>query len=374
MLRERQEHILIGCADARDVAQFHSDAVRETREEYLGRGIDARFHAIRVPGAFVTDEVFADVRRIIHEAQADDGTPRIPFSVFVHIQSHGVVEGAPESKMRAYELTIADEPSLNCGMLNATKVGVQIETLLLERQPELSLRRGEKLRIRTEGDIRTLLREVYGHDGYFAGDWVKSIDDLRTHARGQRSRLERALEADPELRRVDISVTAGLQDYRHHRHLRTDADEVDAPFWDDLHARVHAAAERQQEQARRQSLRQSPLAGLIAMSRVEDSPRDLAAAHYARLNDCDWMSGANTVFTLAGSSYDAPHVPFGAYTITGLYYLLNHLNARDVMVLGRNASQTERMMGKVENDPLMSFILEACGGNLMPINTEELRG
>jgi hypothetical protein len=373
MVRERQEHILIGCADARDVGQIHVDAVRETRREYFERGIDARFHAIRVPGAFVTDDVISDVRRIVHLAEREDVHPSLPLSVYVHIQAHGVVENEPNGGfVRACELKIADDPALNCGMMNATKVAVELENLLIERCPVVTLRRGGRMRICCESDVRTLLSDVYGHDGYLAGDWVRSIDDLRTHARGQRSRLERALQSDPELWRVQIHVTAGLQDYLHHRHLRTDRDEVPAPFWDHVHARIHQEAERQHVDVERQASKQAPLAGLIAMARLEDSPRRLAASWYARQRDVTGVTHAGTVFTLSGCSYDAPHVPFGPYAIAGLFYLLNHLNAKDVMVMGRTPVQTDRMLAKIAHDPLMSFVLEAGGGNLIPIATEDL--
>jgi hypothetical protein len=368
-LIERQEHILVGCADARDVGQIHVDAVREVRRIYRDRGIDARFHAIRVPGAFVTDDVIADIRRIAYEAEREDTDPALKLSLFVHIQAHGIVEVEGD---HAYDLRIADEPALNCGMMAATRVAVRLERLLLQRQPCLRTRRGGEICIRTEADIRTLLREVYGYDGYLAGDWIRSIDDLRTHARSQRSRLERALGADPELRRIDLSVTAGLQDYRRHRHYRTDRDEVVAPFWDELHARIHEEAGRQHEDAARQAVGQAPIAGLIAMPRIEDAPRAVAAEWYARTHGVVDHTHANAVFTLAGSSYDAPHVPFGPYAVAGIYYLLAHLEVTDIVVMGRDHAQVSRMMAKLANDPLVDFILREFSGQLLPLATCEV--
>ena len=90
--RESQVHILIGCADARDVGQAHIDAVRVKIAEYTERGIHIEFHSIRVPGTFVTEDVVDDIRRITAEcediAQPEGSAP----AYYVHLQTHGALE------------------------------------------------------------------------------------------------------------------------------------------------------------------------------------------------------------------------------------------------------------------------------------------
>jgi len=34
-----------------------------------------------------------------------------------------------------------------------------------------------------DNDLRSLLKNIYAYDGFLAGDWIKSIDLLRTHPR-----------------------------------------------------------------------------------------------------------------------------------------------------------------------------------------------
>lgn len=372
-IRERQEHILIGCSDARDVGQIHIDAVRNVREAYFAKGIDARFHALRVPGATVTDDIVTEIVQIVSDSVRDDLDPSVRRSFFVHIQAHGVISGESDVETpRAYELDIEDDAAHNCGMMGATQVGRELEALLLTRRPFLRTQSGEGIRIETEADIRTLLRTVYGFDGYLAGDWIRSIDNLSTHARAQRSRLERRLRSRGELRRIDVQVTAGLQDYLRHRHYRTDRDEVMAPFWDDLHREIHRLADELPEDADRQTGKQRPIAGLFGMARIEDSPRGLAAPYYIEKRGLKDRSHAGALFTLSGSSYDSPHMPFGPYALAGIYYALAHLKVAEFIVMGRNQAQTSRMVAKIQNDPIAAFLFRELGGSLLAVTTEEI--
>lgn len=372
-IRERQEHILIGCSDARDVGQIHIDAVRTVRERYRERGIDAQFHALRIPGATVTDDVVSDIAQIILDSQRHEVDPGTKIKATVHIQTHGVVESSGSTETpHAYELQIAHDPSHNCGMMNATQVALEIENLLLERSPFLKTKAGEGIRIETEQDIRTLLKRVYGFDGYLAGDWIRSIPDLRTHARAQRSRLERRLASRFDLRRVEIHVTAGLQDYTKNRHYRTDRFEVPAQFWDDVHQEIHRLAQAQPHAAAAQTGTQRPIAALFAMSQIDDSPRGLAADWYAAKHGLPARTHGGSLFTLSGASFDAPMIPFGPYALAGIYYAMAHLGVRDMMVLGRTAIQSARMVEKIENDPIAAFCLKQLGGNLLPINKEAI--
>jgi len=238
------------------------------------------------------------------------------------------------------------------------------------------LRRGEPLTIRDENDLRQLLREVYHYDGFLAGDWIRSIDDLRTHVRRQKAILERAIAADRDLRRLGFKVTANIHDYRHHRQIRLDCSEVEATFWDEVlevvQERLRDGEQREQEA---QAQKQAPVAGLFAMSDPTASPRDAAFYHYAEtkpLPDADTPYQPNTLFVLSGTAFDRPARPFGPYSLAGLFYAIEKLNVSDWLVLGRDAAQTNRMQAKIAGDPLAALFVRELGVNLLLANTADI--
>ena len=70
MIKEKQVHILIGCADARDLNQIQLDAVDQTTDEFRKkREIDVEMHMIRAAGSFVTPDVVMDIKRTFEQAQ-----------------------------------------------------------------------------------------------------------------------------------------------------------------------------------------------------------------------------------------------------------------------------------------------------------------
>ncbi|GAB4456485.1 MAG: hypothetical protein OHK0029_14530 [Armatimonadaceae bacterium] len=375
-------HILLSCADARDSGLVHRDAVNTVVEQYAQRGVRAEYHALRVPGSFVTLEVLSDIRSIVADAEERHFHLGTPIQYHVYIQAHGVLLDAPEgySVLNAAALHIKEGSPLNCGMLGATGVGMELEALLLERHPEVRLPSGRTLAVNTEEDIRTLLREVYGHDGYLAGDWVVSIDDLRTHSRRQKGVLERAIAADPNLRRLGITVSAGIQDHENHRSVRLECGANAGHFWDEVHEYIRARFRELGDDhpdffAQRQ--KQTPIAGMFAMDSGAQSPRDLAAEHYARQKGLEHTQyRANSLFVLGGSTFDQPRSPFSPYIVAGYYYAAAsaHLNVSDFLVVGENDAQTERMMAKIQNDPLMRLITEDCQVNLLPLTAQTLTG
>ncbi len=376
-IKAREIHVLIGCADARDLGQAHVDAVSSTIAEWATRGTDVELHVIRAAGSFVTRDVVADIKGIFEDAQREqpDG---VPLAFFVHITTHGELKPESDSSYAGHihRMAVVEGSPLNCGMLNASRVGVELEQLLLEHRPEV-IWAGQRFRVEDEVGIRRLLREVYAHDGFLAGDWVRGIDLLRAHPRTQRASLERAIAADPELSALAICITAGLQDYALHALVRVDGGDPAAPFWDEVQARIratHASMGHGDLSLRSQADRQQPLAGLISLTDPRRSSRTDAARHYMRLKGLSSDQGylPNTVFNIAGRGFDVPGTPFGAYVIAGFYYGVRILGLRDQMVLGYDAAQTGRIMAKLRHDPLMRLIIETCDVNLIPLNQVEL--
>lgn len=377
-MKEKQVHILIGCADARDLNQIQVEAVNNTITSLRFQGIDVEFHVIRTAGSFVTPDVVMDIKRTFEQAQRTCNDLTIPISYYVHIQTHAhLTEDSNESYIsHVHDLKIVDGSPLNCGMLNASSVGVDIEKMIVEEKPEIEIR-GKKFTVINDTKIKLLLREYYAYDGYLAGDWIKSIDLLRTHPRHQRTVLEKAITSDAELKMLNIQITCGIQDYAIHSLIRVDDGEPEVPFWDTVQAEIRKRAEnsrKAKETLIMQSQKQKPLAGLLCMSDPRMSSRVYAANYYMQLRGLE-HSGEylpNTVFNMTGSSFDIPHTPFGPYVIAGFFYAVKSLGLIDQMVMGYDANQTGRIIQKIKNDPIMNMIVNKFKVNLIPINHIDL--
>ena len=239
--------------------------------------------------------------------------------------------------------------------------------------------KGKDVVIDNDTKIKKLLSEVYAYDGYLAGDWIKSIDLLRTHPRHQRTVLEKIIASDPELKMLNIQITCGVMDYAIHSLIRVDDGEPAVPFWDSvqLEVRKHAQNDRKAKDLLiNQSKKQKPLAGLLCMSDPRMSSRITAANYYMTLKNIAHTGEylPNTVFNMTGSSFDIPHTPFGPYVIAGFYFAVRHLCLTDQMIMGYDASQTNRILQKIKNDPLMNMIVQKFKVNLIAINQQELAG
>jgi len=379
-MREKQVHVLIGCADARDLSQVQLDAIAKITEEFNRQGIEVEMHAIRAAGSFLSPDVVMDIKRTFEQAQRSCSDPQQVVSHYVHIQTHGhLTEDSNDHYIsHVHDLKIVDGSPLNCGMLGASAVGVEIEQMIVTEKPVISVR-GKKITIDNDTKIKQLLREVYAYDGYLAGDWIKSIDLLRTHPRHQRTTLEKIIASDPELKMLNIQITSGIMDYAIHSLIRVDDGEPAVPFWDSvqLEVRKHAKNDRKaKDQLIMQSQNQKPLAGLLCMSDPRMSSRHTAANFYMNLKNIEHTGEylPNTVFNMTGSSFDIPHTPFGPYVIAGFYYSVRHLGLTDQMVMGYDVNQTSRILQKIKNDPLMSMVVKKFNVNLIAISQQELAG
>jgi hypothetical protein len=257
-------------------------------------------------------------------------------------------------------------------MLGASAVGVEIEQMIVDEKPEIEVK-GKKVRIYNDTKIKLLLSEVYAYDGYLAGDWISSIDLLRTHPRHQRTVLERTIETDSELKMLNIQITCGIMDYSIHGLIRVDDGDPEVDFWDSVqdYIRTHVTSERSSKDLLiAQSQKQKPLAGLLCMSDPRQASRLDAANFYMKskgiAHSGDYLP--NTLFNMTGTSFDIPQTPFGPYVIAGFFYAVKHLHLTDEMVMGYDANQTGRILQKIKNDPLMNMIVRKFNVNLIPVN------
>lgn len=352
----KEVHVLVGCADARDVGGIFADALDAVRARYAAGGIEIEFHALRTAGSFVTRDVIDDVRRIV---EIEERRATAPVRYFVHIQTHGEVREEVGSRSAPMErFAVVRGSPFNCGMLGAASVSVELERLVLLTKPAVVVR-GQSREIRDEDDIRALLADVYAHRGALAGDWIRSIDDLRTHPRLQESVLREAIMADRTLRSVDLTITTGIQDYRQHTYFRLDAHPEKTTFWDDVYAELRERASRLPSEHDENSQRTATQAPELGLFSTCDFPhaRRVAVAHLAAALGHEATSfGPNQVFTFASESFDLPHSPFGPYTVAGFYYAVAHLGLKHFVVLGHDEAQTRRMLLRLEHDPFVHMI------------------
>lgn len=355
--RGREIHVVVGCADARDVGGIFADALAAVQERYRARGVSVGFHALRTAGSFVTRDVIDDVRRIVEIEERQSSTAT---RYFVHIQTHGdvVEEAASEGAAPIERIATAQGSPFNCGMLGASGLSVELERLVLREKPTM-LVHGRERAVKTEDDIRELLADVYAHRGAIAGDWIRSIDDLRTHPRLQQAVLDDAIAGDRTLRNVELTITAGVHDYRRHAYFRVDGHPERTTFWDDVHAEVRARASRltpDDDEIMQRTARQAPELGLFSTCDFPHARR-VAAEHLASvLGQEPARFGPNRVFTFASESFDLPHSPFGPYTVAGFFYAVAHLGLKHFVVLGHDEAQTRRMLMRLEHDPFVHFI------------------
>lgn len=376
MPHKYQLHILVGCADARDLSQLQIDTINNSIEEHKKQGKQVQVQTIRAAGSFISKDVYQDIKNIILNYQKEIPSDNEQDGYYVHIQSHGHLtdDSKKDYVSHLYDMRIVEGSVLNCGMLGASSVGIEIEQLIIEHQLEYSTPNGKR-QVKTDNDIRDLLREVYAHDGFLAGDWVKSIDLLRTHPRAQKSNLEAMINQDPDLKRLGVKITAGIMDYAIHGLIRLDDGIPAAPFWDNVQKEIRAKAA-QSNLVSAQNSKQEPLAGLVSMADPRYSSRAVAAEFYYKYKKMEVQHDylPNTIFNITGSTFDIPSIPFGPYAVTGFYYAVKYLKLKDQMVMGYNQEQTQRILNKIAADPIMSLIVHKFDVNLIPINQEELVG
>jgi len=376
---EKQVHIQVGCADARDLSQHQLDSIARVTEEFAARGIEVEMHVIRAAGSFISQDVVMDIKRTFEQAQRNCRDVRMPVHYFVHIQTHGHLteESNDHYISHVHDLRIVDGSPLNCGMLHASSVGIEIEQMIVQESPVMEID-GRSVVVDNDTMIKHMLRECYAYDGYLAGDWIRSIDLLRTHPRQQRTVLEKAIAGDPELKMLNIHITCGIMDYAIHSLIRVDDGDPAVAFWDtvQMEIRKHAQNDRKaKDQLINQRKKQKPLAGLLCMSDPRLSSRLLAANYYMRYRNIDHDGDylPNTIFNMTGSSFDIPQTPFGPYVIAGFFYAVKHLGLTDQLVMGYDVQQTERIIQKIHNDPIMNLIVKKFNVNLIPINQTDLR-
>lgn len=372
-LNRIEVHIIVGCSDSRDLSTAFNSARESLMLDDLQKGRLIEVHRESVAGTFITPDIVAGIHDTIIDRVQTHHLHRkagVPLEIFVHVMSHGNVRLKDEHLEKNDPLrgtihsivTETDCPT-NCGMMHAEEVAEELELQLLKDQPRLPLltpdgKRQRTVQIKSQEDIKRFVESVYGYHALISAGFVKSISNLPRHACEQKLILRDAFNRDPSLRHMRINITAGVQNYEDHTYYRVDTNfHLGETFIDRIYKRMQKGPI---PDAENRVARQAPVLGLFHPSGMINA-RATAMALYAGS-----PYEAGQVFALGEKVIGDFTRPFEPYKLIGFYYAVKHLNLAKWMVLGGSEDETNRIMMRISEDPLMSYIVDYFNVELLP--------
>ncbi|MFA6327931.1 MAG: hypothetical protein WCY41_00630 [Candidatus Micrarchaeia archaeon] len=372
-IRKVELHIVVGCADARDVSAAFYRALDEQREEELKEGTLVDFQRMSVAGTFVTSGIIDEIKSHIQEKMREYFPyykAGIPIDIFVHLTAHGNVmlkKGRLHSTRSYHDIEVEDA-LFNCGMIHAQEVALEMEGMLLAKRAvlEYGLRgKRHQIRIETEEDVETLMRDAYGHNGTIAGNWVKSIVNLCTHAYEQKKILRQSLDADPTFENLKITLTAGVKNYHTNEYYRVDGNTHLNTFLDLVYDKVRKSGHVQDDS---HTKKQAPALGMFHHSSIQQA-RALGMKYFFGMDKYN----VGQVFAIGSMNVPDYFKTFGPYKNAGFFYGVKHLGLRTWIVMGRDLKEAEKMQERILNDPLMGYFRKEFDVKLVAMDKDGKR-
>jgi len=372
-IKKIELHIVVGCADARDVTAAFYTALEQQKDEELQNGTLIEFQRMSVAGTFVTSGIIDEIKTDIQEKMREYYQyykSGVPIDIFVHLTAHGNVvlrKGRLHSTRSYHDIEVLDAP-FNCGMIHAQEVAFEMESMLLGRRAvlEYGLRgKRHQLRIETEEDIETLMRRAYGHNGTIAGNWVKSIVNLCTHAYEQKKILRQSLDSDPTFENLKIVLTAGVKNYQTNEYYRVDGNTHLNTFLDLVYDRVRKSGHVQDGS---HTQKQSPELGMFYHSSIQQA-RALAMKYYLGRDQYN----VGQVFAIGSMNVPDYFKTFGPYKNAGFFYGVKHLGLRTWIIMGRDLKDAEKIQERILNDPLMGYFVKEFEVKLVAMDKDGKR-
>lgn len=366
-------HIVVGCADARDISAAFYSALNEQREEELKNGTLIDFQRMSVAGTFVTYGIIDEIKAHIQDKMREYFEyykAGLPIDIFVHLTAHGNVmlkQGRLHSTRSYHDIEVLDAP-FNCGMIHGQEVALEMESMLLDRRAVLEYGlRGKRhsIRIETEEDVETLMRRAYGHNGTIAGNWVKSIVNICTHAYEQKKVLRQSLDSDPTFENLKIVLTAGVKNYHTNEYYRVDGNTHLNTFLDLVYDKVRKNG-RVQDDSHTQ--KQNPSLGMFHHSAIQQA-RALGVKYFLGMDKYN----VGQVFAIGSMNVPDYFKSFGPYKNAGFFYGVKHLGLRTWIVMGRDLEEAKKMQERILNDPLMSYFVKEFEVKLLVMDKDGKR-
>lgn len=366
-------HIAVGCADARDISAAFNDALSVQIEQKLSEGTLIDFQRMSVAGTFMTPEIIAEIKTHIQDKMReyyDYYKAGFAIDIFIHVATHGnaVLRAGRQRSTRSYHDIEVLEAPFNCGMAHAQDLALEIEEMLLSKKAVLEYGpkgKRKQLRIETEQDIELLMKQAYGHDGTIAGNWVKSIVNIRTHAYEQKKILRRALDADPAFDNLGIMITAGVKNYNTNEYFRVDGNTHLDTFLDSVYEVVRSKG---QTKDKAHTGRHNPVLGLFHHSAIQQA-RAVAVKNFFGSESYS----AGQVFAIGSMNLSDYFRTFGPYKIAGFFFGVKHLGLLEWVVMGRTTKESEEMHERIISDPLMGYFVKDFGVKLITTDAEGKR-
>lgn len=387
------------CSDARDVGALDDRVRTELLREYAARGVIADTFSASIAGNFVTPDVLKEVQSFMrkmldrYSVNLRDAT----LDITAQILAHGDVAlkpGVEPGKIvyKPEELEIHPGSNVNCGMCHAQEVwehfargmimaGSIGTTPLVAEYFSLADKKHVKTPIDSPGALLALLKDYY----YFPGEdpfrFVTSIGDLRFHPLEQKRILRSALDSDLELRNVHVHVNAAIVNYITGFTARVDDNPHVYTFLDDV-ARMRqviledtgALPADDPERLRRGAVqRETVKVGLLCPSGMS-APRTRLAMHMSEEGNSVDVAGG--VFAIISRSARVQYAPFGPYEIAAFAYSTSPdgLNLKRFYVLGETGEDIQRMLFKINKDPLVAYIMRKHEVEVRTLKAGDLKG
>ncbi len=363
-------HIIIGCADSRDLSEDFLIALKEVKSDMKTRGVLIDDQRMAVAGTFMTPEIMGECKTLIFSKMAEYFEYRsegVPVEFFFHINAHGAAhlkEGADRSEHSAHNINITKNAETNCGMMGASGVAKEIEQLLLREKPIIG-----DITIHGEADIIKMMKKYYGFNGSVAS-WLPSIEDLAIHPKNQKEALRSNFDADPVVKNLHIHITAGVQNYETNDYLRVDANRqpyMNVTFLDRVYEKVRNNGKPSDHKGR--IAKQKPVLGLFHQTSIVDARKTT----YELIKGEN--HGAGKVFGMGIGDKTAVQDfrPFDRYQVGGFFYGITHLKIKEWVVMGKNQKETDMMVKRLTNgnDPLCSFFIKCFDVKITPLSLDK---
>ncbi|MCX6768451.1 MAG: hypothetical protein NTY83_01245 [Candidatus Micrarchaeota archaeon] len=389
-----QHNVSLNCSDARGKGRTDAEASDTVIRLYQKLGIKVIMTPLISAGVFATGDVKSAIKRAVQRvfgmayndemvwamkgerpAQFRDATP---LETVIQVNSHADVRLAPGAEpgkvvYSKKELLIEQNSPVNCGMGHADDVYDELLRFVIDQK--LRVAHGCKvIDVNSDDAMLTLLREVYGFDGYDPEEFIRPISDHPRHVTKQMMKIREMIDEDFQLRNANIIVNMALNNYRDGNFIRIDGNSGVYTAMDDiaaLNAQMLALVPDSHSEKLRRVTQQAPEALLLCPPNISHPRNTLVSCINAKKAREDVLATPGSVFAVSGYDNVGTTYPFGPYRMLAIFYAVAHLKIRDAYLMGEGEGDVRAMQMKIAVDPIVSKIIEHYGVRVHPLTASE---
>ncbi len=375
--REVQFHLVVACSDARQAKVSGKEITQQVMDKYAKKGIALNVQYYSIPGAFLQESTGREIANYLKDKERElkkrfgNG---VNVKMFAHFRGHGELKpvASPHGPTSLHASEPVEGSAVNCGMLGATKLAIEIEDQILTNKPKVYFG-GKSYRLNTPQAIRDFNKEAYGERQTFTG-LVESFADPRPHIRKQMASFREILLKQKNLpdsiRRMEL--TAGVNNYKTGETFRVD-DKSNSTAFDEiesLSAKKFKNLSPTDSRFLQRTGAQKPLMVLLHHPDVED-PRAEAFTKFAPRQAGESLAGR--IFAISATTKKRPlslayraagmakNKPLDLYSMAGIYFAATHYGTKNIVVMGKNSSQASELKQRLYADPYFQAITQVLG-------------